>query len=461
MKYIIFGSGESGRKALSFLGYERVSHFSSNNVPVTKEVEGKPILSYQKMLEIYDDKTYIIVVAAEQSCTDMIQQLLHDGITTSLAFRERDILGIHTVFPDYFIYGIRHELSYPQIMAGYHIEKYEKIVIWGGNRYLPYLLSEIMFQNPKGRKALIGVILPKGNYYNTLGVPIVRYEDVKDQMDCLVLNERCEDSSLPKEEERFLRENDRIIKMYAIDTLIGEYRHPELFRFKDIHTGKRCFIVATGPSVRIEDLDVLHRNREICLSVNKIYRCFDRTEWRPDYLGIADRRTVEDMEHDIPSLPGEIFICDNSYHKDGFSKFTSVNYFHTAFERYKDGVHWFSEDITEGVVWGKTITYDFAIQFAVYMGFKEIYLLGVDMNAAYSTSFEKGMHFIDDYWTEEEARKHRPSVLFEKDEDMRDFILSAYEQAKYYAETHGINIYNATRGGQLEVFERVDFDSLF
>lgn len=35
-----------------------------------------------------------------------------------------------------------------------------------------------------------------------------------------------------------------------------------------------------------------------------------------------------------------------------------------------------------------------------------------------------------------------------------------FEAAKRYADSHGIKIYNATRGGNLEVFERVDFDSL-
>ena len=33
--------------------------------------------------------------------------------------------------------------------------------------------------------------------------------------------------------------------------------------------------------------------------------------------------------------------------------------------------------------------------------------------------------------------------------------------AKRYADAHGIKIYNATRGGKLEVFPRVEFDSLF
>lgn len=42
-----------------------------------------------------------------------------------------------------------------------------------------------------------------------------------------------------------------------------------------------------------------------------------------------------------------------------------------------------------------------------------------------------------------------------------DFATMAFEKAKEYADGHGIKIYNATRGGKLEVFERVNFDALF
>ena len=42
-----------------------------------------------------------------------------------------------------------------------------------------------------------------------------------------------------------------------------------------------------------------------------------------------------------------------------------------------------------------------------------------------------------------------------------DMQLAAYQKAKTYADTHNIKIYNATRGGKLEVFQRVEFDSLF
>ena len=38
---------------------------------------------------------------------------------------------------------------------------------------------------------------------------------------------------------------------------------------------------------------------------------------------------------------------------------------------------------------------------------------------------------------------------------------TAYEAAEEFSRELGFRIYNATRGGKLEVFERVDFDSLF
>jgi len=41
------------------------------------------------------------------------------------------------------------------------------------------------------------------------------------------------------------------------------------------------------------------------------------------------------------------------------------------------------------------------------------------------------------------------------------YVERAYKTAKKYADRHGVKIYNATRGGNLEVFERVDFDTLF
>ena len=41
-----------------------------------------------------------------------------------------------------------------------------------------------------------------------------------------------------------------------------------------------------------------------------------------------------------------------------------------------------------------------------------------------------------------------------------DMMISAYKVAKEYADRNNVKIMNATRGGMLEVFERVDLDAL-
>ena len=83
------------------------------------------------------------------------------------------------------------------------------------------------------------------------------------------------------------------------------------------------------------------------------------------------------------------------------------------------------------------------------MGISEIYLLGVDCN--YITNGSNQDHFCDNYI--QKGKEHIPANV--------DGMRTAYQVAKQYAEENNIKIYNATRGGKLEIFERVDFDSLF
>jgi hypothetical protein len=95
------------------------------------------------------------------------------------------------------------------------------------------------------------------------------------------------------------------------------------------------------------------------------------------------------------------------------------------------------------------------LQMAVYMGFKEIYLLGVDCNYA-SIIDENGKiqtnnlikdHFFDD---------NKETEIFA---NVNNQVLS-YKAAEKYCRENGIKIYNATRGGKLEVFERIDFNKI-
>ena len=58
---------------------------------------------------------------------------------------------------------------------------------------------------------------------------------------------------------------------------------------------------------------------------------------------------------------------------------------------------------------------------------------------------------VDESNSDRHPRKDEPAF----------FNIIAYEKAKRYGDEHGIQIFNATRGGMLEVFPRVTLDSLF
>jgi hypothetical protein len=42
-----------------------------------------------------------------------------------------------------------------------------------------------------------------------------------------------------------------------------------------------------------------------------------------------------------------------------------------------------------------------------------------------------------------------------------ELMMNSYRRTEEYSRGHGFRIYNATRGGALEIFERADFDKLF
>ncbi len=100
-----------------------------------------------------------------------------------------------------------------------------------------------------------------------------------------------------------------------------------------------------------------------------------------------------------------------------------------------------------------------AAQIAAYMGFSEIYLIGVDHHFRISQN-NQGEIIVDntvkDYFTdkynEDKDKLYIPNT---------EKSTMTYVAMKRACDVRGIKVYNATRGGKLEVFERVDFDALF
>ena len=73
--------------------------------------------------------------------------------------------------------------------------------------------------------------------------------------------------------------------------------YKELKKYKDAYKGKRCFLIANGPSLKVEDLNLL--KGEYTFGCNKIFYLFDKTEWRPTFYCILDKDYIERYQDEI------------------------------------------------------------------------------------------------------------------------------------------------------------------
>lgn len=220
---------------------------------------------------------------------------------------------------------------------------------------------------------------------------------------------------------------------------IGGEKYKKLLDYKDKHKGERCFIIATGPSLTMEDLESL--KGEYTISMNSICGIYKDTDWRPTYFAIQDHHVFNSLQDTIRShkeVP--VFISDNVKRKykrePEWIEFPTDTMYHSYDMKLGKYYAKFSDDAYDIVYDGYSIAYS-CIELAVYMGFKEIYLLGADC-----TYLGEKEHFVDTGVVDRARPTYTPKLIV------------GYECAKEYADTHDIKIYNSTRGGVLEVFER-------
>ena len=188
--------------------------------------------------------------------------------------------------------------------------------------------------------------------------------------------------------------------------------------FKNLHDGKRLFILASGPSLATLDLAPLERrivmglNRSALLYPDTHYHCVMDQRLFDEYAGVLHKTrylfTVEGRPWGIP-----LRLL---------------------------GAEGFSRDLQEGIYSGYTIAY-FALQLAVYMGFKEIVYLGLDLKHEGSDTHFFGQDF--------RSRDH------EQNEFPRMRKMLAYG-ARLLAGT-GIKVFNCSPVSTLDCFASVSY----
>lgn len=235
------------------------------------------------------------------------------------------------------------------------------------------------------------------------------------------------------------------MKLYLRSIGIANLRYKNLKTKKDIHNNERCFIIATGPSLTMDDLNKLRNEKTF--GMNSLCKIFGQMGWETTYYGIQDYLVYDKLKIEISNIKKSIVLIGDRIKEskqldDRWCVYPLHMLNHAV--TYDELTAKFSEDCYKAVYDGYTITYSL-IQIAVYMGFKEIYLIGCDCN--YSDNKEE-QHFISSGVFDSSYKTAGNRMIF------------AYKKAKEYADKHDVKIFNATRGGMLEVFQRVDLDEV-
>ncbi len=433
MKYVIWGAGLRGKRLFYHLRSEDVLAFVDKNVEKEgKMFCGKEIISLEKYISNY---SMAIIIIAHVFEDESVEELKEKGINRYMKssdcpgeFQEENI---RFYLNDYIKNIVSASVSYGIYgCTVYSLEVYRWLSEAGDKRSCLILDNSI---SPE-----IAELIKQYGYRT------ITEDDVSAETTQCILN--CKDVEGDDNTNIFKGISQKNI--YDCSDVIKEYYNSEIENLKDIHKNESCVIVATGPSLRVEDLNLLNEKQIVSFGVNKIGYIYRSTIWRPTYyVGEDSALLLSDYFKDIrPDQESKYaFLGDTSeaFWKDQHD--AKLLKYHLCAEWTFGRYPKFSEDLSRKAYLGGTIVYT-CIQLAVYMGFKEIYLLGVDFTGANAQGSK-----YDHFYPECELT----SVSY------TDQIKLAYEKAKLYADEHGIKIYNATRGGRLEVFERVDFDSVF
>jgi len=223
-------------------------------------------------------------------------------------------------------------------------------------------------------------------------------------------------------------------------------------KLKDIHKGERCFLLGSGPSIKKENL--LPLKDEIVFALNNFYVHDDFGEImsgnKPKYYITSPihppqtddewKRWFKEMEFKTPKNVNMLFGI-NAYKRN-------IKYIFDKYEIFKNhkinwyfpGIH-FSEmysfsnsdiDLSRMILQGRTCSV-YALIIAIYMGFDEIYLLGMDHN-----------NFM---YKEKEMRFYK-NAIHQKDEVKRVFKKESYNRRSFQSLSNTFTLY--------EIFEKLD-----
>lgn len=432
-KFVVWGAGIRGKTAAEIFGADRIVAFIDSNPEKSGTVFcNKPIIDFACYKKNYAEYAVLVSLAAEKAVTDILK-------------KENKFFFIYNECPPELMgYGWNRARNY--------INKIKisgkKFAIYGHTLYsvLAYEYLENAGYECVGLIHNSPLSPEESQSFEEMFPSIIvkQISDIKDDTTVLqtVFNYDFEHDLL----------GHNVQNIYDWKDYIPDYYNPQIARLNNRYNGTRCFIIATGPSLTFDDLEKLNKNHVFCISMNSIFCCFGETAWRPEQYVAVDVDVIKNYDKYIREMNvREKFIPDACIDFD-YSSLTDEFYvYHSIYTKDTLEQGLISDDFAKYAYNSGTVT-AVCLQLAMYEGFSEIYLLGCDCSY-----FQTGLK----HFNEPEKMQIKEYGVMDSTIEMLDYHIKSYEKIREYAEHKGIKIYNATRGGFLEAFERVNFDELF
>lgn len=243
------------------------------------------------------------------------------------------------------------------------------------------------------------------------------------------------------------RGRHRLAQAFDRTWTASQYR---LESYRNAHPNERCFILGNGPSLLRTDLSLL-RN-EFTFGLNRIYLLFPELGFPTTFLVSVNDLVLEQCAAEIARLDLPKFVTWRAHH--WFEADLGTIFLDTDFT----GLENFSGEATRRLFEGHTVTF-VALQLAFFMGFTDVILVGVDhnfetkgqANLVVTSEGDDPNHFNPDYFGKG-FRWQLPDLEGSE---------RSYQLAKVAFETAGRQVRDATVGGKLSIFPKVNYPGLF
>ena len=452
IKFVIWGAGLRGRRLLAVLNDWVVAFVDCDENKVGKDISGIKIIDFNTYLNHYSDCFIIVSMANDIPLLAYFKQIgFYRFFSLKAAASEIATFDSQRLWFDLPI----------------NLKEGSNVAVFGCE------LTGVLWYEFLRRKEHIRVTLVahKGddcrlNELKNLEYDIIDISEIEERcIDVVVwtMPILCDKSIYLSGIKKSLQNKYSLVDVYNLrESFPNLFFEKKIEKFAKYHKEDRCFVIGNGPSLKIEDLDALHAHNEISIGVNAIYKVFTKTAWRPTYYMAVDAVTYVANLNGLLGIPakakfyGQCHDVGNNVEQAIEKLLLQENAYSFHWQRIP-GV---SEDFSRGAYVLGTVL-EICLQLMMYMGFKSIYIIGADFDYT-PTKENPVIHFTDDYLREYFAISGKQkNLIASKIFFDTESVAYSYDLIRLYAESRDIKIYNATRGGKLEVFERTDFDGLF